>query len=151
MTVFRFRLQQLLRLRARMEQESAARAAEARLVADEARERAEVIDAAREAGMRHLANANSAGGSAGQVQQLALIVQQLEKHAEHADTASREAEEAVQLRLAELTAAAQERLALDKLRERRRLSWHLEQSQADQKHMDEIAITRFQLPNGGAA
>lgn len=143
MSKFKFRLQDLLQIRTREEQERALRVMQARAEAEQARGRLDSLDAVRRAAHLHIATEGAAGTAAGQAQQMALIMEQLDAHIEDADSASRDAEDAIRERLSELTAAARDRLVLDKLRERRRSLWNTEQASADQKLMDEIAVTRF--------
>lgn len=150
MSGFKFRLQDLLRVRAWREQQSAQRVAAASEAVREAQDRKAGLDAVRSAGLQEVARAHGNGAAAGHMQQLALIMQQLDEHIAEADTAARDAEDEMQKRLGELTTAAQARLVLDKLRERRHADWTMNQLLADQKRMDEIAITRFQPPANGA-
>jgi flagellar protein FliJ len=146
MSGFRFRLQDLLRVRAWREQQSAQRAAAAHDAVREARDRRDTLDAVRSAGLQQVAHAHNAGAAAGHMQQLALIMEQFDEHIAEADTAAQDAQDEVHKRLDELASAAQARLVLDKLRERRHADWTSLQLQLDQQRMDEIAITRYQTP-----
>lgn len=142
MDTFRFRLQKVLELRQSRERETAARMAAARKEAEDALRIVNALGSVRQAGREQSASAQEAGGSAGSIQQLAFILEQLGEHLAEADVASRDADEKVGQIMDEYTEAFRARRALDHLREKQLDAWYFEQAHADRKLMDALAIAR---------
>jgi flagellar FliJ protein len=142
MDTFRFRLQKVLELRQSKERETAIRMAAARREAEDALRIVNALGSVREAGRERAATAQEAGGSAGSIQQLAFILEQLGEHLAAADAASQTADEKVDRVLDEYTQAFKARRALDHLREKQLDAWYFEQAHADRKLMDALAIAR---------
>lgn len=153
MSTFRFRLQKVLDLRKAYEQESAARVAEARRAAEDAQRKVAELDSAREAGIAELERAGSGARSAGELQHLSFIIEQIGEHLAAADAASRSADERVDQLVTEFTQAVRQRRVIDQLRDRQHGAWRSAQVQADRKLMDELALTRHNAaqPNNQAA
>jgi flagellar export protein FliJ len=142
MNTFRFRLQKVLDLRKTAEQESAARVANARQAADDAHRTLAALDEVRTAGFAEKGRGSQAPRSAGELQHLSFILEQIGEHLAVADDASRNADERVDELVTEFTDAVRQRRVLDQLRDRHRDVWQVAQVQADRKLMDELAITR---------
>lgn len=142
MSTFRFRLQKVLELREWRERERGAELAHAQSTANKARDIRDAITAAHAAGIAQINAAHGAGGSAGELQRLHAVISQLEQHVVQAAAASNEAEQKASAALADFTAAAQARHALEDLRERKQLLWRAAQADLELKRMDEIALTR---------
>lgn len=151
MSRFLFRLQRVLELRARHEQEVATSLARALDRADETREAHEMLAQIRKAGTEQLSAAHSANVTVGQLQNIGYVLEQLDQHvnlaadsAEAARTGVADAEQA-------LTAAHQARRVLDRLRERQLGEWNHAQTQSDQQRMDTLALGRFISQNSQLA
>jgi flagellar export protein FliJ len=140
MTPFRFRLQRLLELRSRAEQQVAVRLASARAEAEAVHRRHEALAASHDAGRDQLLRT---GHAAGELQALGVMLDHLEQHVNLAASEAREADEVVSEVASDLRAASQARRVLDRLRERRAEEWRVEVNSSDQATMDAIALTRF--------
>lgn len=149
MNAFRFRLDPVLALRERQEKDSAVGLARARQDQDAARQARADLETAVEAGRSLLARAHGAGGPAGHLQNLALVVGTVGDRLRHADERCREAEERVVESMKEFHHAFRQRRTLEQLRERRLEAWHTEQAKGEQKTMDEVALTRHGRALGG--
>lgn len=142
MNTFRFRLQKVLELRKMHEQESAVRVAEARRAAEDAQRKVAQLDSAVHAGLAERERAGNGARSAGELQHLSYIIEQIGEHLAAADAASRSADERVDQLVTEFTHAVRQRRVIDQLRDRHRGAWQSAQVQADRKLMDELALTR---------
>lgn len=140
MSPFRFRLQRLLELRSRHEQQTAVRLAEARAEADAMRDTHDDLAATRDAG-RHRMLAPQAG--AGELQALGVMLEHLEGHVQAAADDLDAADEVVGGVEEDLRAASQARRVLDRLRDRRVEEWQSAATIGDRVRMDAIALTRF--------
>lgn len=149
MSAFRFKLDPVLALRERQEKESAVGLARARQDQDTARRAREDLEAAVEAGRSRLAQAHGAGGPAGHLQNLALVVGSVGDRLRHADERCRAAEERVVESMKEFRHAFQQRRTMEQLRAKRREEWQSEQAKGEQKTMDEVALTRHGRGAGG--
>ncbi|HET8654005.1 MAG TPA: flagellar export protein FliJ [Longimicrobiaceae bacterium] len=141
--MFKFRLQRVLELRLRKEQSEAQRLADAQREEDSARAACEALARQRDAGARSAADAQTGRATAGQLQNLRFVVDQMSAHVERAQQAQDVAHEAVELRRADFTAAFRDRRVLDRLRERHLEDWRVEEVQLDRQLMDGIALSRF--------
>jgi flagellar export protein FliJ len=148
-STFRFRLQKVLDLRKVHEQESATRVAEARRAADDAQRTVAALDSARHAGLAERERAGNGARSAGELQHLSFIIEQIGHHIAAADVASQHADERVDELVTEFTHAVRQRRVIDQLRDRQRGAWQSAQVQADRKLMDEIALTRHNAARFG--
>lgn len=142
MNAFSFRLEKVLELRRRAEQEMAAKLARARNEAEAARQAMLALQDARSAGLDQLARAHGAGSSVGQLQNLQYVLDHIGHLIDEARTATRAAEENVNAAILDMNRARRERRILDRLRERDFESWQLEQQRAEQKILDEAALVR---------
>lgn len=139
---FRFRLQKVLEHRERLEKESAVRLAEARNEAEAALRAVESLEAARRAGAERAGRVSLDGVTAGELQRLALLVQQLDQHLVAASEAMDDADRHVDAMTTEFEDALTQRRVLDRLREKHLLLWRSEEEQRDRAVMDAIALTR---------
>ena len=151
--MFRFRLQRVLDLRERTEQEAAGRLADARERADAASRACQTLEAIQTDSRARLAAFPGNARSVGELQHADLLLDQLGQQVAHARDALRAAEGRVEQSLAEYTAAFQERRVLDRLRERHLDNWRSGEVQADRMTMDDVALAKFgrRDPSGATA
>lgn len=149
--MFKFRLQRVLDLRLREEQEKAVDLAAARSEEQRVRETCESLEAAREKSVRSVAASAAAGPTVGQLQNLRLVIDRLNEQLDDAHQQAHHAEQTVQQRMQDLTAAFRDRRVLDKLRERRLKDWQAAEEHHDRTTMDAIALNRFVRTGGGAS
>jgi len=141
--MFKFRLQRVLDLRAKREEEAATELAEAREAAEQARLAAEALRNARE----QAAAAGVPGARpVGYLQNASYLLAQIDQQVDAARQAAHEAEGVVRERFAAFATAFQERRVLDKLREKDHDAWRAAAVQLDRATMDAIALTRFTQP-----
>ena len=145
---FRFRLQRVLELRERIEEESARGLTEAQQVADDARVTREDLEVAHETGRTRLAQAHGAGHAVGHLQNLAYVIDRFEDRIHHAAAACREAEEHVVEKLASYREAFKQRKSIEELRGRKLDQWRTDEARAEQKTLDEVALVRHHRAEG---
>ena len=141
--MFRFRLQRVLEIRERTEQEAAGKLAEAREHAAAASQACEALEAMQADSRVRLAAFPGNARSVGELQRAGLLLDQLGQQVAAAREALGAAEARVEQSLSEYTAAFQDRRVLDKLRERHLESWRGAEVQGDRVAMDGIALTQF--------
>ena len=141
--MFKFRLQRVLELRAKREQEVATQLSEARSQIEAAQRACDEVEQVQRQGRERLAAAHGAQPTVGQLQNLSYVVTQLEQHVEEARSAVQSAEANAEKVMGEFTAAMQERRVLDRLRDKHLEAWKADAVQADRNAMDAIALTRF--------
>lgn len=147
---FRFRLQKVLELRERAEKESAVRLVEARIEAEAALRAVESLEAARLAGAERAGRVSLDGITAGELQRLSLLVQQLDQHLAAASEAADSADARVDEMSTEFEGALIRRRVLDRLREKHLELWRSEEEQRDRATMDAIALSRHTRRQGDA-
>lgn len=141
--MFKFSLQRVLDLRAKKEQEAAATLASARDEADAARQEHDELEQARSHGVTRIAEVRGGGGmTVGQLQNLGLVIQSLDRQLASARDQVQQADAQVERRMADFTLASQDRRVLDRLREKHLQVWQTDAMQQDRKAMDSIALTR---------
>jgi flagellar export protein FliJ len=141
MPVFTFRLQRVLKLRAQRERELAATFAQLRREAEVARDACALLESARQAARAEIAAAAN-GAPVGEIQSLAWMLEQLDRHVGDARSAAEAAEARVRQAAKALGAATRERQVFDRLRERYLEEWRAEEAQADRRTMDSVALAR---------
>lgn len=141
--MFKFRLQRLLELRERREQEKAVELAQAEAAVADARAALASLEAVRTIGRERLHAAHAGEGRVGELRNLAFVLEQLD----HQLSAAAESVSAAETQSAavrqELGAAHVERRVLDRLRDRHQADWRGLAEQADRQTMDTIALARF--------
>ncbi|MBK6305137.1 MAG: flagellar export protein FliJ [Gemmatimonadetes bacterium] len=149
--MFNFRLQRLLDLKAKHEQEMARQLANAQ--SDAQRERDARDDLARVHAAAHssLASAAGEGVTVGELVSLAQTLTPLQERVTQADERTIAAEHVVDERHQRLNEALQERQVLDRLREKRLDTHRAEENARDLAAMDAIALTRHKTPSGTAS
>lgn len=147
MSRFRFRLSPLLDHRVDQEKERAVELALARAAEEEARCREEALARLEDTG-RSLLRVQHAGGPAGHLLNMELLLDRVAEQADGAREAREEAAREVARTLDHYTEAAQERRSLERLRERMELVWRSDSSRREQKTMDELASARHQRGSG---
>ena len=147
MSQFNFKLDKVLDLRRETEQLRAQDVAAARREADTARAAMTDLEQLRSAGRARLTNAHGSGRTIGQLQNLEWVMTQVEHELETAQTLVRTAEAEMMARVDEFQHAVRDRQALDRLKERQLDTWKTNQNRAEQKQMDEVALTRHGRPN----
>lgn len=140
---FHFRLQRVLELREKSEQARAQTLHAANEHADEQRRQQDAMAALRGLQRDSLEAASRGVITAGELQHLTFIIDQLDdrlvRAADDVDAAERlvaEAQLALQL-------ASRDRRVIDRLRERHVERWQDAEQHRDRQHMDEIALSRF--------
>ncbi|HEX6925013.1 MAG TPA: flagellar export protein FliJ [Longimicrobiaceae bacterium] len=141
--MFRFRLQRVLDLRVQSEQEAATRLAEARSEEEAARQERLRLEAARIEGMEKAAAASSLSPTIGQLQNLRFLVDRLTQEIAATEDEIAAAEADVREKLEAYSTAFRERQMIDKLREKALDAHRDEETNADRKLMDSVAIARF--------
>jgi flagellar FliJ protein len=147
MSGFRFRLQKVLELRERLELESATRLAAARHEADVAMTLMKDLEGARARGVDKAGETVAGSTSAGELQRIALLIEQLDQHLDVAENAHREAgEKATDLAVA-FERAFTDRQIIERLRNRKLADWRDAEQRTDQATMDEVALTQHTRRN----
>src|SRR3982750_1710357 len=116
MSVFRFRLQQVLELREQTEKQAAAKLAEAETAADEARVAKKVLEDIQHSGAQALrtAHVNGGGPTIGQMKTIGYVIEQLNHHIVDAQTRVESAEQTVSETRTDLNSALQARRVLSR-------------------------------------
>jgi flagellar protein FliJ len=143
MSRFKFRLQRLLDLRQKREQEAAGAVAAARSEAEAATRRQAELAARRDQTRQELLPAEGQTIRVGRLHEIAYLVHALDGHVATAQKASQAAEQIVQQKLGELSDAMRDRRVLDRLKDRRSVEWRTEDARQEREVMDAIARTRF--------
>ncbi len=142
MSEFEFKLDNVLDLRKEEERVQAQRVAQARREADAAREAMSNLEALRRDGRERLTRAHGNGRTVGQLQNLEWVLGRVETELEAAQETLRSADAEMVERVKDFQGAVRERQTLDRLREKQLESWKATQARAEQKTMDEVALTR---------
>lgn len=145
MRQFIFRLQRLLEQRAEQEKRMAVALSTALDRASEARDAQETLDEVRRASREQLVAAHSGNVTAGQLQNIGFLLEQLDEYVTIASQESQQAEAKAEEAREELVIAHQAKAALDRLRERRHVEWVRTDTMLDQRALDEFALSRFTL------
>lgn len=147
---FHFRLQRVLDLRARAEQDAARALAGARAAEEAARAEQDALEAQR---AELAAQADPARApTVGAAHLMGFLLGRLDEQVTAAAAQSAEAERTVTERHLALQAAWRDRRALDLLKGRRLDEWKGTEAAHDRQTMDGIALARFtQHPDGAAA
>jgi flagellar FliJ protein len=143
MSKFRFKLQKVLELRERLEKESATQLAAARQDAELAQQALRHLQDARQQGAEEAGKAAEAPIPAGELQQIALMIAQLEQHLDAAEQAAREADARVLDLVSEFEKCVTNRQVIDKLKERQIANWREDEQRSDQRIMDAVALARY--------
>jgi len=145
MSVFRFRLQQVLELREQTEKQAAAKLAEAETAADAARVAKKALETIQQSGSQALrsAHANGGGPTIGQLKTIGYVIEQLNHHIVDAQTRVESAEQTVSQTRTDLNSALQARRVLSRLRDRHLATWRVEDNAQQLRQMDELALSRF--------
>jgi flagellar FliJ protein len=140
---FEFPLQKILEWREAVERERALSLARALKDERGARTRLDQLRTLLQERGTGVARARSAGtSSVGHLQNLHLILDQLEVRVEQASDSYSEAQEELEVSMAEFKGAHRDRKTLDHLRERREEEWRVEKGREDQRRTDEASRTR---------
>ncbi len=140
---FRFRLQRVLELREKSEQARAQTLHAANENADEQRSQQDAMFALRQLQRDSLEAVSHGVITAGEMQHLAFIIDQLDDRLLRAADDVDEAERLVAEAQVALQLASRERRVIDRLKERHVERWQDAEQQRDRNHMDEIALSRF--------
>jgi len=143
MSRFTFRLQRLLDLRHKREQEAASDAAAARSTAEAARHRELDLSDRRDATRQELLPAEGQTVRVATLHEVAFLVRALDDRVQDAHLTSVAAERSVQEKLVKLGEAMQERRILDRLKDRRSEEWRTDDARQEREIMDAIARDRF--------
>lgn len=146
--MFRFRLQKVLDLRERLEQEKARGLVAAEEVATQARDTRDTLRVLKNTSRAELSAAHDVQPRVGHLQQLGMVLSSLEERLDLADQKVSEAEEGVHAARCELELAARDRQMLDRLKDRHETEFRLTERHRDRVEMDEVAISRFARKGG---
>jgi flagellar protein FliJ len=149
--MFKFRLQRVLDLREKREEEAATELAAARGEAERALELARALEAEQHSHIRTVAASAGGGVSVGQLQNLSLLVQRMGEQVSEAYRAVDSAEVQVRDRLTQFASAFREKQVLHKLKDRDLTAWRAAEVQADRSAMDDIALSQFVRAAAGSA
>lgn len=147
---FRFRLQRLLDLREKREQELARQLASAQRDANAEAAQRDALATLRDASAAHVAAQAAGQATVGELASLQYTVSQLGEHVEAAAQRTDAAQEIVAARSAELSGAVQDRQVLDRLRDRRLEQQRAADQHAERSQMDAVALSRFAARRSGA-
>jgi flagellar export protein FliJ len=117
--------------------------AAARTEADERKRAEEMLRQAAERSQEHVARMTSESPTVGTLVSLSMAMGQFDEHRLLAGERTRDAESVLDTCHGALTAAAQARQMLDKLRERHETASRADDNARDRRSMDSIALTRF--------
>jgi flagellar FliJ protein len=143
MSVFKFRLQQVLDLREQTEQQAAAKLAAAETAADAARLAKQTLETIQRGGSQALRTAHANEPTIGQLKTIGYVIEQLNHHIVDAQTRVDSAEQTVSETRTDLTSALQARRVLSRLRDRHFATWRVEDNAQEMRQMDELALSRF--------
>lgn len=138
-----FRLQRVLDLRERAEQETARRLAAEERVAAEARAAREALHTLRTTSRDQVEQVHQDGTPVGQLQHMNYLLGQLDRRIAGATDALIDAEQAVTRVRGELELAVRDRRMLERLREKHDDEVRSLDQAADRLLMDDIALSRF--------
>jgi flagellar export protein FliJ len=139
--MFRFRLQNVLDLRAEREQKAASELSQARARVRAAEEAKAALESSIAEGYARLTAANAAR-SVGEMRSRSYVLDQLGERVTRAAEAIDKAVAEVEGSHREFQTALKGRMALDRLRERQRQEWREEEGRVERAEMDEVARTR---------
>lgn len=142
MSRFKFRLQRLLELRQKKEQEAAGAVAEARTAAKQAERRQQALADQRDATRQEMLPAEGQTVRVADLHEIAFLVKVLDERVQDAAQVVIAAERSVQEKVSELGAAMRDRRILDRLKERRTDEWRVEDARQERDVMDSIARGR---------
>lgn len=140
---FKFRLQRVLELREKSEQARARTLRDASDNADVVRQQQDAMQALRALQRDSLEAASRGVISAGELQHLSFIIDQLDDRLARATDDVAEAERIVAEAQEALNLASRDRRVLGRLKEKHAERWWDDAQQRDRLHMDEIALSRF--------
>ncbi|MDQ8153285.1 MAG: flagellar export protein FliJ [Gemmatimonadota bacterium] len=143
MSRFKFRLQRLLDLRQKKEQEAASAVGAARNAAEAATRREDELTERRDATRQELLPAAGQTVRVAELHEIAFLVRALDERVQDAQKAAKAAERSVQEKLGELGEAMRDRRILDRLKDRRSEEWRAEDARQEREIMDAIARDRF--------
>ena len=147
MTKFLFRLQRVLELRAQQEQALAESLARALDRETEAREAEKSLNAVRRASAEQFAAAHSNTVTAGQMQNIGYLIEQLDEYLTVASDVANDAAAQADAARDQLVVAHQARRTLDRLRDKQFDEWTQTVSRHDQQQTDSFALTKFAMAN----
>ncbi len=143
MSRFTFRLQRLLDLRHKKEQEVAGVVAVARATAEDAAHQQQDLSERRDATRQEMLPARGQTVRVGELHEVAIFVQALDARVSDAKLVTIAAERSVQEKVIELGAAMRDRRILDRLKGRRTEEWRVEDARQERDVMDAIARDRY--------
>ena len=143
MSRFTFRLQKVLDLKQRHAQAAAMQLAAAHSRANDARQALDALSSIRLAGGAQLAAAHSEHATAGQLQNIAYVLERMDQRVDQAAEVVHAAAAQVAGAQNDMTLAQQAKRALDRLRERQLGDWHDGMRSMDRQQMDSLALTLF--------
>lgn len=143
MSRYSFRLQRLLDLRRKKEQEAAGHVAAARAAATDAERHRDGVTSLRDATRQEMLPAPGQTVRVADLHEVVFRVKALDNQVAGATEATIAAERSVQEKMAALGVAMQHRRVLDRLNERRTEEWRVAEARQERDVMDEIARSRY--------
>jgi flagellar FliJ protein len=143
MSRFKFRLQRLLDLRHKKENEAASALGAARNISEVAQQKEQDLEDRRDATRQELLPAAGQTVRVAHLHEVAFLVRALDERVQDAHKASVAAERSVQEKMGELSEAMRDRRVLDRLKGRRTEEWRTEDARQEREVMDAIARDRF--------
>ena len=149
MKTFSFRLDRVLQLRIRAEQEQGKRLAEAQQAETERRLISEAAAARVAEAIEQLSSTATDLRTAGTLSNLMLTLEAARARSEAAAASHREAVLRAEAERASFDAARQARRAIERLREQRHEAWEQEVGRVEQQALDEVALRMQQSQAAG--
>ena len=143
MSRFKVRLQRLLELRQKKENEAASAVAAARNTAQSAALREQDLTTRRDATRQELLPASGQTVRVAELHGIAFLVRALDERVLDAKKVHEAAEQSVHEKVEELSEAMRDRRILDRLKDRRTEEWRTEDARLEREVMDAIARDRF--------
>jgi flagellar protein FliJ len=139
----KFRLQRVLELREKRQDDAATDLATAREAAARALEAARTLELQQRTHLEQVAAVTGGGVSVGQLQNLSLLVQRLGDQVDDAYRVVDSTELQVRERLAQFASAFRDRQVLAKLKQKDLDAWRTAEASADRAAMDDVALSQF--------
>lgn len=141
---FRFKLDPILDVRLRAEDDRAQELAAALGNQEALRRRREELEEARVVKTVEIVESSGTGESVGQLKNFRFVLDWLDSRIQTAHEQENEATDVVSTKRDAYGQAVRDRMTLDRLKGRRKEAWEADERRAEQGQMDEIAATRHE-------
>lgn len=140
---FKFRLQRVLDLKERAEQERARTLGEARVEERARLDEVESAAARRDAAAASVRGSGEQAMPAGTIRNLGLTMEAAQQRLRDAEEEHRGATEVAAEEQSRFDGARKDRRAVERLKEKREDAWHEEDSRGEQRELDQVAARRW--------